>query len=459
MNGFDSDRILIVDDDESVLTGEKNVLLINGFLNVELAASADDMRAILTEQDVAVVLLDLVLRDESGLDLLPWIQENSPQTQIIVVTGANETATAVRCMRSGAIDYIVKGHDTERIPAAVRNAMARRRAYTQSRRITDAFLTTTFEDRDAFSAFITRSEAMERIFRYITAMAPLPDPILITGETGVGKEVLARAVHQQSGRMGELITLNLGGMEDGLVSDTLFGHRKGAYTGADTRRAGILHAAEYGTVLLDEVGDAPAATQIKLLRLVETGEYYPLGSDNPERTNARLIFATNMDLEKGVAQGRFRHDLYYRISSHHIRIPPLRERPEDIAPILQFLVARNRERIGMEAPPVPAALLADLRRDALLGNVRELENLVVRAIVEGSWGEIYEGARLAPEEDKVRFGPSLPSPQEVVEALLMEAERRHPGNKTAAAAALGLSPQAYANRMRRVGRTDEFDAL
>ncbi|MFP4374940.1 MAG: sigma-54-dependent transcriptional regulator [Spirochaetaceae bacterium] len=466
------ETILLVDDDTGVLDGQESLLRLNGYSSVVRATSAGAAREAAGSGAIALAILDLTLGDGSGIDVLKWMKTNSPRTVILVVTAASDLRLAVECMRAGAYDFLVKGTDTGRLPAAVRNALDHRNVLAENARLRDALVRPALQHPEAFGSFVTASEHMLRLFHYLEALAPLPDPILITGETGVGKEVIARAVHDASALTGPFVPVNLGGLDDHMFSDTLFGHTKGAYTGAEGAREGLLRTAAGGTLFLDEFGELSHDSQKKLLRLLDSGEYMPLGSDRVATTRARLILATNRDLATEVQQGRFRQDLYYRIAAHEVRIPPLRERPEDIAPIMRYLLSHHSERLGKSVPELDEGLIDRLALRSLSGNVRELEQLVLGALVQGYWSGVREGEPLAatpPQEDEgcpepsaeldldapVRFGRTLPSPTEVIEELLREADRRYPGNRSEAAQAIGLSPQAFANRWRRIAATED----
>lgn len=456
---------MLVDDEQAVLDGQEKLLELNGYGSVRKARSAAAAREACGTERFALAILDLTLAEESGLDLLRWIRDESPETVILVVTGASDLKLAVECMRAGAYDFLVKGSDTGRLAAAVRNALEHRNVKRENARLREALVSPSLRFPDAFESFVTTSDQITRLFHYLEAVAPLTDPILITGETGVGKEIIARAVHEASGFSGPFVPVNLGGLDDHIVSDTLFGHLKGAFTGAEGAREGLIRVAAGGTLFLDEFGELSQESQTKLLRLLDSGEYMPLGSDRTLVSEARVVIATNRDLRREVSEGRFRQDLFYRISPHEVRIPPLRERPEDIEPILHHLMRRHSERLGKPFFPPDGELLDNLRRRSLSGNVRELEQLVLSALIDGRWsGQREEERREERNEegapaisqtkelssDGISFGTILPTPSEAVEALLREADRRYPGNRSEAAEAIGLSPQAFANRWRRM---------
>jgi PAS domain S-box-containing protein len=232
-------------------------------------------------------------------------------------------------------------------------------------------LTGELENKAAFSPIITKSKKMRAIFQYIESVAKSVNPVFMTGETGVGKELLARSVHQASGLKGEYVAVNIAGLDDNVFSDTLFGHRKGAYTGADKDREGLIVRAKGGTLLLDEIGDLSETSQVKLLRLLEDKTYYPLGADMPDKSNARIIACSNQDIERLIEEGGFRKDLYYRLCTHHIHIPPLHDRLEDIPLLLDHFLEEASASLNKNKPSIPSELVILLSNYNFPGNVRE----------------------------------------------------------------------------------------
>ncbi|MDA3947800.1 MAG: sigma-54 dependent transcriptional regulator [Spirochaeta sp.] len=465
----DMETILLVDDEPGVLAGQQNLLALNGYTAIRTAETIEAARTLLAEEPIALILLDLTLQHGSGITLLEEVQHRFPGTVVIVVTGAADIATAVSCMRKGAYDFLVKGTDTGRLPSTVKNALEHRRVLAENALLREAFTDPAPRSPAAFTEFLTQDEHVRRLFLYLEAVAALSDPILVTGETGVGKELVARGIHAQSGRTGLFVPVNLGGVDDHAFTDTLFGHRKGAFTGADARWDGLVAQAAEGTLFFDEIGEMPVESQARLLRLLDTGEYMPLGLDTPVYSRARIICATNRDLSTAVADGTFRRDLYYRIATHHVAIPPLRDRPGDIHLIATDTVRREGERLGRDGADLPDAILTAFTRLPLPGNVRELKQIILRGLISGSWDgvETEHEAGEAPGGDVpdgdasggdppptgapgVTFGDTLPTPELLVDLLLLEANRRHPHSRTAAASAISLSPQAFANRWKRM---------
>jgi DNA-binding NtrC family response regulator len=299
----------------------------------------------------------------------------------------------------------------------------------------------------------------------VEAVAASPRPLLITGETGVGKELVARAVHALSGRKGNFVPVNVAGLDDHVFADTLFGHRKGAFTNALEARAGLLEQAAGGTLFLDEIGDLSAASQVKLLRLLQDGEYLPLGADIAKRSDARAVVATNQDLESARNSGRFRKDLYYRLCGHRVHLPPLRERREDLPVLLDHFLGEAARSLEKRRPTPPDELHTLLAVYPFPGNVRELESMVFNAVSLHSAGKLSMDAfkaviferqpALAGEAEgreppgRLLFPERLPTLKQVEDALVEEALRRAGGNQSIAATLLGITRQAMNKRVNK----------
>jgi DNA-binding NtrC family response regulator len=241
-----------------------------------------------------------------------------------------------------------------------------------------------------FEDIVSCSRKMRSIFQYLEVVAKSPQPVLITGESGTGKELVTRAIHRLSGCKGELVSVNLAGLDDAMFSDTLFGHKKGAFTGADQLRDGLIVKAANGVILLDEIGDLCESSQIRLLRLIQEREFYPVGSDTPRRSEARIVCASHRDLKDLVAQGRFRNDLYYRLNVHHVELPPLRNRKEDIPLLLEHFIRQAATTLAMAPPSYPKELLDLLTVYHFPGNVRELQGIVFDAVARSKGGKLSQ---------------------------------------------------------------------
>ncbi len=311
---------------------------------------------------------------------------------------------------------------------------------------------------------------MHGIFLYLESISPSQKPVLITGETGVGKELIAGAIHKLSQPHAKMITVNIAGLDDFMFSDTLFGHTRGAFTGAQTDRQGLVDQARDSTLFLDEIGDLSATSQIKLLRLIDSGEYLPLGSDISRKTDVQLVAATNVDLWALVREGRFRADLNFRLRIHHVHIPLLRERREDIPPLVNHFLAEAAEDLNKKKPTVPRELFTLLNTYSFPGNIRELKTVVYQAVahhrsrmlsLDGIKGYIHQFrevhikpvARNRYYAPVIDFPRELPTIKEVTELLIDETLSRSKGNLTLAANMLGISRQALSKRLKLKGKS------
>ncbi len=317
-------NVLLIDDEEQFLFSAEITLNAAGLNHVVKCQDSRQAMTLLEKGKHAVVVLDLYMPHLSGKELLPQIVEAHPEIPIIVLTAVNEVEAAVECMKAGAFEYIVKPVDDARLVNTIRHALQMQEMKNENDSLKKSLLSEQLRQPEAFAEIITNHAAMRGIFKYIEAIAATPLPVLITGETGVGKELVARAIHNLSQRRGEFVAVNAAGVDDNLFADTLFGHIKGAFTGADKPRRGLIEQAADGTLFLDEIGDLRIESQVKLLRLLQEGKYYSLGSDMPKMSDARLVAATHQDLAALQSAGQFRKDLYFRLQAHHIHIPPLR---------------------------------------------------------------------------------------------------------------------------------------
>jgi len=469
---------LLIDDESQLLHSASIVLRSAGIPEVITIGDGRVVMSTMAEREVGAVVLDLAMPHVSGQSLLEQLASDYPDVPVIVMTATNDVETAVQCMRSGAVDYLVKPVEPSRLVSAVKRAVEMRALQAELLTLKDRLLTETPPQQEAFAAIVTQNPTLFAIFRYVEAVAGSPQPVLITGETGTGKELMASALHRLSGRPGELVAVNVAGLDDTMFSDTLFGHTRGAFTGADRQREGLVSAADAGTMFLDEIGDLSIASQVKLLRLLQDGSYYPLGADRPRQSRARVIVATNTDVMKAVAAGHFRKDLYYRLRTHHVHLPPLRSRPGDLPLLVDHFVEKAAHQLGRDVPGVPLALYQLLKTYSFPGNVRELEGLVFDAVARHQGVTLslasFRDAILAespstatagePEVAGTRPAPDifpdrLPTLRESEERLIAEALRRADGNQGVAAGLLGLSRQALNKRLSRRREGDDPPVL
>jgi two-component system nitrogen regulation response regulator GlnG len=458
--------VLLVDDEPQILRSAGVLLRAAG---VDHVVTLEDSRAVvplLVEQEVGVVVLDLTMPYLSGQVLLEHMTTDYPDIPVIVMTATNDLEMAVQCMQAGAVDYLVKPVETNRLVSSVRRALEVRVLRAEVLSLKERLLTDTPPHREAFVEIITQSKAMHAIFRYVEAIAQSPQPVLITGETGTGKELIARALHRLMADRGEFVAVNVAGLDDTMFSDTLFGHTRGAFTGADRPRDGLITQATEGTLFLDEIGDLAAASQVKLLRLLQDGTYYSLGADRPRQSRARIVVATNYDVSQRVTAGLFRKDLYYRLRAHHIQIPPLRTRQEDLPLLINHFLEKAARALHKPPPTPPLALYRLLQTYAFPGNVRELEAMVFDAVARHQGGllslQSFKAA-IATGPSTAEDGPEpatlmslstlfpdrLPTLSEAQETLIAEALKRAEGNQGLAAGMLGLSRQALNKRLTR----------
>ena len=469
--------VLLVDDEGQFLFSASLSLSSEGINNVVQCQDSRDVMETLSKGNFSVVVLDMLMPHLSGWELLPMIVRDFPDLPVVITTAVNEVKTAVECMKNGTFDYLVKPVDKARLVTTVRRAIEVRELRNENTRLKDYLLSDKLEQPEAFSEIITQDPVMRTIFQYAEAIAVNALPVLITGETGVGKELIAKAIHRLSGRTGELIPVNVAGLDDHLFSDTLFGHKKGAFTGADTARKGLVEQASGGTLFLDEIGDLRMESQVKLLRLLQEGKYYPLGEDAPKLTDARMIVATNREIESSMEEGTFRKDLYYRLQTHQIHLPPLRNRHDDLPLLVEHFLEKAAVQLGKNKPTPPTELFTLLGAYHFPGNLRELESMIFDAVSR------HKGGVLSMESFRDKIGhrapahhtgesenileaqlpftdllptlDQLPALKDAEQLLIVEALQRSDGNQTIAAQLLGMSRQALHNRLSRSRKSAE----
>ncbi|NVN99138.1 MAG: sigma-54-dependent Fis family transcriptional regulator [Geobacteraceae bacterium] len=461
-NAYPGFGILLVDDEPAWLKSFSLTLKsCAGINNIQTCQDSREVMALLAKSNIGLVLLDLNMPHLSGEILLAEIRENHPEIMTIIISGMNQLETAVSCMKLGAFDYFVKTDEEDRLVGGVMRAIRLLELQQEFRTMSDRMLSRELKHPEAFIDIVTSDRGMNDIFTYVEAVAPSHQPLLITGESGVGKELIARAVHTLSRCTGPLIAVNVAGLDDTVFADTLFGHVRGAYTGADQVRPGMIEQAVDGTLFLDEIGDLSISSQVKLLRLLQEGEYFPLGSDRPKRIKARVVVATHCDLAAKEAGGTFRRDLYYRLKIHHIHIPALRERTGDIPLLLDYFLGEAARLLGKRKPTPPKELAQILATYSFPGNVRELRGMVHNAV------SLHKERILSMESFLKTIGTSrtaavpvqqsqnpfttferLPTFVEAAELLVDEAITRAGGVQAIAARLLGISGPALSKRLK-----------
>jgi DNA-binding NtrC family response regulator len=459
--------VLMVDDEEQALDSFETVLLFARINNMIRCQDSREVMPLLSRQEIEVMLLDLSMPHVSGEELLSFVTKDFPEVPVIIITGSNDVETAVACMKSGAFDYMVKPVENSRLISGVKRAIEIRELQRENRLLKAHVLTDQLEHPEAFSEIITTSETMRSIFQYVEAISISPQPVLITGETGVGKELFARVIHTLSNRTGNFIPVNVAGLDDNIFADTLFGHKKGAFTGADQARSGLIEQASGGTLFLDEIGDLSHISQVKFLRFLQDGEFFPLGSDIVKHSDARMVVATNQNLQDLQASGKFRKDLYYRLRAHHIHIPSLRDRYEDLPVLVNHFLEKVSKTLGKEKPSPPAELPSLLATYSFPGNVRELESMIFDAVTNCKSENLpLESFRsyIRPDEaaikreaagqtdtsstlkEKIGTISHMTEKQMIIDAL-----NKTNRNRTKAAELLGISRRTLQNKIKEYG--------
>ncbi len=453
-----SPRILIADDQPDILQALRLLLRGEGY-SLETATSPAGVAAALAEGTFDMVLLDMnYARDttsgKEGLDLLTRIHAVHPQLPVVVMTAWGSVEGAVEAMRRGARDYIEKPWENARLLATVRAQVELGRALRRAERLES-------ENRQlretGVPKLIAESPAMRPVLHVMERVGPSDANVLVTGEHGTGKEVVARHLHASSPRARRpLVIVNAGGLSEGVFESELFGHVKGAFTDARTDRVGFFEMADGGTIFLDEIGNLSMKSQARLLRVLQTGEFQRVGSSRTQRSDVRVLSATNVDIRREVAEGRFREDLLYRLNTVELHLPPLRERREDIPLLASHFLSRyqgggNGPRVTIGAEAMQAMLSY-----AWPGNIRELEHAIERAVLLASGGVVtprdlnLRSLRDVGGDGGSRELEELPL-EEVERVLIQKALRRHGGNVSQAAEALGLSRSALYRRLQRYG--------
>ncbi|HKG60266.1 MAG TPA: sigma-54 dependent transcriptional regulator [Pyrinomonadaceae bacterium] len=451
-------RILIADDQADVLAA-LSLLLKGERYQIQSASSPEGVLRSIDTHEFDVVLIDLnYARDTTsgseGLDLLSRIRAADPTLPVVVMTAWGSVDLAVEAMRRGARDFIQKPWDNARLLAVLRTQVELAEALRRGRRLEAENMALRDESSSELPQIAAESPAMKSVLNLVERIGPADANVLITGENGTGKEVITRLLHSISSRRSKpLISLNAGALAEGVFESELFGHVRGAFTDAKADRVGRFELADGGTLFLDEIGNVPLNLQPKLLRVLETGEFERVGSSKTQKVNVRLLSATNADLHAEVAQGRFRQDLLFRLNTVEIRLPPLRDRIEDIPVLAEHFLKLHRERYRRPIMGFTPEALDALRQHLWPGNVRELDHVIERAVLM-SPGQIVTAFDLALEATPdARLSARLEemSLEDAERLLIKKALARFEGNANRAAEALGLSRSALYRRLQKYG--------
>ncbi len=448
-------RILVVDDEESIRVSLCALLARHGY-HTESASGGTEALQILTENDVDVAFIDVRMPEIDGIDLTREIVAREIMTTIVVMSAYGSVDNAVEAMKAGAYDYITKPFKTDEVALVLAKADER-----ETLRRENALLKAQMVDRHDFKGIVARSAAMDRIFKMIGKVAEVRSTVLLTGESGTGKELVARAIHQNSPRVNQpFVAVNCGAIPENLLESELFGHKRGAFTDAHNDKTGLFKEAEGGTLLLDEIGELPLNLQVKLLRVLQESTVRRLGDTKDESVDVRVVAATVRNLEEDVKAGLFREDLFYRLNVLPVRLPPLRERRDDIPLLIDHFVERHNARLGTSVQGVHTEAEKMLMKYAWPGNVRELENVMERAMV------LTEGDKITPEDlpEKVQqtrdiVRQTLDSGELSVkktfriieEELIRRALGKTGGNRTNAAKLLEISHRALLYKIKDYG--------
>jgi len=446
-------RVLVADDQADVLEALRLLLKGEGY-HLETASSPAGIMAALDAREFDVVLMDLnYARDttsgEEGLDLLSRIQRLDGTLPVVVMTAWGSVELAVEAMRRGARDFIQKPWDNARLLAIIRTQVELSQALRRGRRLEAENRLLRDENRQRV---IAESPAMQNVLQIVSRIAPSDANVLILGENGTGKGLIAQLIHSMSLRASRpMVTINAGGISEGVFESELFGHIRGAFTDAKTDRVGRFELANGSTLFLDEIANVPLSQQQKLLRVIETGEFEPLGSSRTRRADVRLISATNSDLTEEISGGRFRQDLLFRLNTVEIRLPPLRDRREDVPLLAQQYLRQHAQRYRKKLTGFESHAMQSLLEHSWPGNVRELDHAIERAVLL-TQGPQVKAADLALRINREAVGRLEDMSLEDVECFLIKkAMTRFGGNVSQAAKALGLSRSALYRRLQRYG--------
>lgn len=456
-----STRILIVDDEQSMLEFLELLLGDEGY-ETTTASSVAEGRARCSESDFNLVLCDLMMPDGSGLELLEQIRGQKSSTSVIMMTAYTSTKSAIEAMKLGAYDYLSKPFDVDEIKLTIQKALEKTELVDEN-----VYLRRELEGKYKFSNIIGHSRRMQEIFALVERVARTSSTILVEGESGTGKELIARAIHYAGPRAKQrFLSVNCGALPENLLESELFGHKRGAFTGAITEKKGLFQAAHLGTLLLDEIGEMTPPMQVKLLRALQEKRVRPVGSNTEEPVDARIIAATNRDLHSLTQTGEFREDLYYRINVIPIRVPPLRERREDVPLLVDFFIRKYSREMDIEAPRISVEALKLLESYQWPGNVRELENVIERALALSNSSTLTSddipahllrrGANALPAIDLPEDGLDLEGHLgEMRRELMQQALERCDGIQTRAAELLGMSFRSFRYYAKKSGLSKE----
>lgn len=445
--------ILIVDDDEGLLFSIRAALLSAGLPDPTMVSDSREVLGLIRRHKFHLALLDLIMPHLDGMEVLKQIKQESPSTECVILTAVDDVATAVKAIHMGAYDYLVKPLQVKRTTIAVRHALER---YQLKQGIALFERPQSFGDLrhpELFSEMLAEDESMALVFHQAEACANSDYNVMITGETGVGKGMLARIIHKLSAKSaGPFVAVNMPAFSQNLFEDDFFGHMRGAYTGAINDKRGFFEAAQGGTLFLDEITELPPPMQGKLLRVIEDKELYRLGSTNIVNVDLRILSASNRDVDKSVAAGQFRGDLYFRLNEYHIHIPPLRRRPKDIVPLAYHFLRLHSSKNNKQINSLSPSLAEYIQQYPFPGNVRELEHLISSAVLAEHSDVLglasVHDLKFEPASGKKSMRDTFQTLVEVQSQHIRKALELTNGNRTQAAQILGIGLRTLQRKLK-----------
>jgi DNA-binding NtrC family response regulator len=454
-----NERILIVDDDKAFRIATVALLEDNSH-TVSVATNAEEAKEMLSSGLFDLVLSDVVMEGMNGIELLQWIKSQRPDMPVMMITGFGSINTAVEAMRLGAYDYIAKPCDNDELLIKIRRALENRRKDRELQRLREEV-----QEKFRFGNIISRNEKMKRVFKLVQQVAETDVTVLILGETGTGKEMLAKAIHYNSVRREKpFVVITCSALSETLLESELFGHERGAFTGAQRQRIGKFEDANGGTVFLDEIGDVPVHLQTKLLRVLQEKEIERVGGNRPIKVDVRIVAATNKDLDQLTEQGSFREDLFYRLNVFPLHLPPLRDRHDDIALLVDHLLQKFADISGGRVKRISPGALATMMKHNWPGNIREMENVIKRAIIKTEADiitdiDLPEARSGTPAADSPSLlGPEVPF-KDYMKNIVQDAElkyltemlERHQGNIKMVAELMDLDRKTVYRKIQELG--------
>jgi two-component system response regulator HydG len=448
-----SNSILIIDDELSFLRSLRRLLWDQGYNDIVIEQSPIKALEVIKAKCFDLIILDVSMPEMDGIVLLEKLIQKNPSIPIIMVTAIDDIKTALTATKIGAYEYIVKPPDTDRLFITIKRALEQRLLQLERDTLrTSKSITTSI--RPNFKDVITQSTLMYKVFDLVEIFAPTDETILIIGETGTGKDLIAKKIHELSSRKDQqFISVNLASISSTLFESELFGHVKGSFTGAIQDKVGFFEAANKGTIFLDEIGELPRELQGKLLRIIQYSEIYKIGSTKPIKLDIRIIAATNRDLNKAVENNEFRPDLYYRLNRGYIQLPPLRDRIQDLRPLVEHFIDLGKKNFKKEINGIDENLLFKLENYSFPGNIRELENLMMNAVAKTKEGEAISEIQLPFQQKKTEKNISdieLISIEAAIEKHILFVLSQTSGNMHKAASILNVSERTLQRRLQQI---------